>query len=156
MDLDPQIHSQNSRNQCFFSFYFCFMIEGSGSGSIPLTNKSVFGSRRLKNMLTLWIRIRIDIFFKFISTYSIRGSGSRSDLELYNFAFWWIFWRVRIRVRVSFEHKIFESGFGNPNLYPFALFVVQFTDPDYVLILNYTNFAFWWVFWQTLIRLLEF
>jgi hypothetical protein len=45
------------------------MIEGSGSGSIPLTNKSVFGSRRLKNMLTLWIRIRIDIFLKFISTY---------------------------------------------------------------------------------------
>jgi hypothetical protein len=31
--------SQNSRNQGF-SYYFCLMIEGSGSGSIPLTNGS--------------------------------------------------------------------------------------------------------------------
>jgi hypothetical protein len=36
-----------------FSYYFCLMTEGSGSGSIPLTSGS--GSRRLKNM---WIRIR--------------------------------------------------------------------------------------------------
>jgi hypothetical protein len=28
--------SQNSKNKCF-SYYFCLMIEGSGSGSIPLT-----------------------------------------------------------------------------------------------------------------------
>jgi hypothetical protein len=33
----------NSRNQGF-SYYFCLMIEGSGSGSVPLTNGS--GSRR--------------------------------------------------------------------------------------------------------------
>jgi hypothetical protein len=39
--------SQNSRNQVFF-YYFCLMIEGSGSGSIPLTD----GSRRPKNMWT--------------------------------------------------------------------------------------------------------
>jgi hypothetical protein len=35
----------NSRNQCF-AYYFCLMIEGSGS--VPLTNES--GSRRLKNI----------------------------------------------------------------------------------------------------------
>ncbi len=44
--------SQNCINQGF-SYYFCLMIEGSGSGSIPLTNGS--GSMRPKNM---WIRIR--------------------------------------------------------------------------------------------------
>jgi hypothetical protein len=44
---------KNSRNQGFSS-YFCLMIEGSGSGSVPLINGS--GSRRLKN-----IRIRIRI-----------------------------------------------------------------------------------------------
>ncbi len=45
--------SQNCRNQGF-SYYFCMMIEGSGS--IPLTNGSVSG--KLKNMLIRWIRIR--------------------------------------------------------------------------------------------------
>ncbi len=48
-----QKESQNSRNQGF-SYYFCMMIEGSGSGSIPLTSGS--GSWRPKNT---WIRIRI-------------------------------------------------------------------------------------------------
>ena len=43
--------SQNRRNQGF-SFYFCLMIEGSGVGSVPLTNGS--GSGRPNN-----IRIRI-------------------------------------------------------------------------------------------------
>ncbi len=38
------------------TYYFCMLIERSGSGSIPLTNGS--GSGRLKNM---WIRIRIRI-----------------------------------------------------------------------------------------------
>jgi hypothetical protein len=58
-----QIESQNSRNQGF-SYYFCTMIEGSGtragseSGSIPLTNGSGSGSRRPKNMWIQWIRIR--------------------------------------------------------------------------------------------------
>ncbi len=46
-----QKESQNSKNQGF-SYYFCMMIEGSGS--IPLTSGS--GSGRPKNM---WIRIRI-------------------------------------------------------------------------------------------------
>ena len=31
--------SQNSRNQCF-SYYFCLVIEGSGAGSVSLTNGS--------------------------------------------------------------------------------------------------------------------
>jgi hypothetical protein len=48
--------SQNSRNQGF-SYYFWFIIEGSGSGSISLTNGG--GSRRPKNMGIRWIRIRI-------------------------------------------------------------------------------------------------
>jgi hypothetical protein len=53
-----QKDSQNSRSQGF-SYYFCMMIEGSGSGSregsgsIPLTSGS--GSWRPKNT---WIRIR--------------------------------------------------------------------------------------------------
>ncbi len=42
--------SQNSMDQCF-SYYFCLMIEGSGSRSLPLTN----GTGWPKNM---WIRIR--------------------------------------------------------------------------------------------------
>jgi hypothetical protein len=45
--------SQNRRNQGVF-YYFCLMIEGSGS--VPLTNGS--GSRRPKNIRLLWIRIR--------------------------------------------------------------------------------------------------
>jgi hypothetical protein len=47
-------------NQVFF-YYFCFMIEGSGSGSIPLTNGSGSGSRMPENMWIRWIRIRIRI-----------------------------------------------------------------------------------------------
>ncbi len=50
--IKSQKESQNSRNQGF-SYYFCMMIEGSGSGSIPLTSGS--GSERPKNM---WIRFR--------------------------------------------------------------------------------------------------
>ncbi len=46
--IKSQKESQNSRNQGF-SYYFCMMIEGSGS--IPLTSGS--GSQRIKNM---WIR----------------------------------------------------------------------------------------------------
>ncbi len=44
------------RNQVY-SYYFCLMMEGSASGSIPLSNES--GSRRSKNMWIRWIRIRI-------------------------------------------------------------------------------------------------
>jgi hypothetical protein len=44
-----QKESQNSRNQGFL-YYFCMMIERSGS--IPLTNGSGSGSRRLKNIGT--------------------------------------------------------------------------------------------------------
>ncbi len=57
--LKAKKKSQNSKNQGFSS-YFCLMIEGSGSGSIPLTNgsRSGSGSRWSKNM---WIRIQIRI-----------------------------------------------------------------------------------------------
>ncbi len=37
-----------------FSYYYCLMIEGSGSGSIPLTSGSGSG----KSMWIRWIRIR--------------------------------------------------------------------------------------------------
>ncbi len=47
--------SQNSRN-LGFSCYICLLIEGSGSGSIFLTNGS--GSRRPKNIRIRRIRIR--------------------------------------------------------------------------------------------------
>ncbi len=47
--IKSQKESQNSRKQGF-SYYFCMMREGSGSGSIPLTSGS--GSGRPKNM---WI-----------------------------------------------------------------------------------------------------
>ncbi len=50
-----QKESQNRRNQGF-SYYFSMMIEGSGSGSIPLTSGS--GSWRPKNTWIRWIRIR--------------------------------------------------------------------------------------------------
>jgi hypothetical protein len=56
--VTSQKESQNSRVQGF-SYYFCMMIEGSGSragsGSIPLTSGSGSGSGRPKNT---WIRIR--------------------------------------------------------------------------------------------------
>jgi hypothetical protein len=44
-DKKPKEVKENSINQGF-SYYFCLMIEGSGSGCIPLTNGS--GSRRPK------------------------------------------------------------------------------------------------------------
>jgi hypothetical protein len=50
-----------------FSYYFCMMIEGSGSGSragsgsIPLTSGFGSGSWRPKNTWIRWIRIRIRI-----------------------------------------------------------------------------------------------
>jgi hypothetical protein len=47
--IKRQKESQNRRNQGF-SYYFCMMIEGSGSGS-----------GRPKNMWIRWIRIRIQI-----------------------------------------------------------------------------------------------
>jgi hypothetical protein len=49
--------AQNSRIQGF-SYYFCLMIKGSGSRSIPLTNGSGSGSWRPQN-IRIWIRIRI-------------------------------------------------------------------------------------------------
>ncbi len=46
--------SQNRRNQGF-SYYFCLMMGGFGSGSVPLT--SISGSGRHKNLqIRLWIR----------------------------------------------------------------------------------------------------
>jgi hypothetical protein len=67
-DKKSKKNSQNSKNQGF-SYNFCLMIEGSGSGSIPLTNGSGFGSRRPKNMWIRWIRIRIPIRIRNTAAY---------------------------------------------------------------------------------------
>ena len=65
-----------------FSYYFCLMIEvsGSGAGSIPLTNGS--GSRRPKNTCFRWIRIRIrntaetSLLFCYVSSGFWFGTGT--------------------------------------------------------------------------------
>ncbi len=62
--IKSQKEVTSSRNQGF-SYYFCLVIEGSGSRSIPLTNGS--GSRRPKNIRIRRRRIRI----------RIRNTGSR-------------------------------------------------------------------------------
>jgi hypothetical protein len=59
--IKSQKESQNRRNQGF-SYYFCMMIEGFGSGSIHLTSGSEPGSGRPKNMWIRWIRIRNTAF----------------------------------------------------------------------------------------------
>ncbi len=57
----------------FFLLYFCLIIEGSGAGSVPLTNGS--GSGRLKNM-RIWIR-NTDYFY--LSMYVLTSSSSSSS-----------------------------------------------------------------------------
>jgi hypothetical protein len=53
-DKKSKKKSQNNRNQgC--SYYFCLMLEGSGAGSIPLTNGSGSGSMMPKNV-RVWPR----------------------------------------------------------------------------------------------------
>jgi hypothetical protein len=54
--IKSQKQSQNSRNHGF-SYHFCMLKEGLGSGSIPLTIGS--GSGRPTNMWIRWIRVRI-------------------------------------------------------------------------------------------------
>ncbi len=85
LKIKSQKESQNSRNQGF-SYYFCMMIEGSGS--IPLTNGS--GSRRPKN---LWIRSGFGTlvfsavpFFLFLSM--------RTNCNLNLFWFFMKIWRI--------------------------------------------------------------
>jgi hypothetical protein len=60
---------QNSRNQGF-SYCICFMIEGSWSGSIPLTKVSGYGSGRPQNTWIRWIRIRNTALKHSLSTFS--------------------------------------------------------------------------------------
>jgi hypothetical protein len=57
-NIKSQKKSQNSSNQGV-SYYFCLMIEGSGTNT--LTNGSGSRSRRPKNMWIRWIRNRIRI-----------------------------------------------------------------------------------------------
>ncbi len=67
-----------------FSYYFCLMIEGSGSGSIPLTNRS--GSRRpKKKVIKKWQNSRNSGFSYYFCLF-IEGSvpctnGSGSGIQ---------------------------------------------------------------------------
>ena len=97
LKIKSQKESQNSRNQGF-SYYFCMMIEGSGSragsGSIPLTSWSGSGSRRPKNMWIRWIRIRIRIRNTAAFTQNFEGSEKSfpslksPHTNLFLFLFW--------------------------------------------------------------------
>jgi hypothetical protein len=69
LKIKSQKESQNSMNQGF-SYYFCMMTEGFGSGSIPLTNGS--GSGRLKNM---WIRCRLPWLINCVLVYDPKCGG---------------------------------------------------------------------------------
>ncbi len=74
--------SQSSSNQGF-SYYFCLVIEGSGSGSragsIPLTNGS--GSRRPKNMWIQWIGIRIRIRIRNTGKYAAKRASKKMIIK---------------------------------------------------------------------------
>ncbi len=117
------MESQNSRNQGF-SYYFCMMIEGSGS--IPLTSRS--GSRRPKNMWIRWIRIRNTAF---VGHFCPPGSGSTEGTDpiesgsitdpdtaadpqpwkklcaCYRSA--WTGYIMRIRIRIRIHNTAFDS-----------------------------------------------
>ncbi len=117
-----QKESQNRRNQGF-SYYFCTMIEGSGSGYragsgsgfMPLTSGSGSGSWRPKNTWIRWIRIRI----------RIRNTASfYTDWDIGEHFLYWtlkINWRplafFRFRVRgLEFGYQIYSAtskGIGN-------------------------------------------
>ena len=85
--IKSQKDSQNNGNQSF-SYYFCMMIEGSGSGSragsIPLTSGS--GSGRPKNMWIRWIRIRIRNTA--VSTIVDFAKSLKSERERLQVKFW--------------------------------------------------------------------
>ena len=86
--IKSQKESQNIRNKGF-SYYFCMMIEGSGSGSIPLTSGS--GSGR-PNMWIRWIRIRNTAWWGPASGSSApcRHSASRTTAGLLKIFFYYI------------------------------------------------------------------
>ncbi len=97
-DKKSKKKSQNSRNQGF-SYYFCLMIEGTGSGSVPLTNGS--GSRRSINIWILQIRVRNTGFYHFKnfskqiyfsklhSFYLVFSLFSAGEVEVCQGARWW-------------------------------------------------------------------
>ncbi len=78
--IKSQKESQNSRNQGF-SCYFCMMIEGSGSGSIPLTSGS--GSVKPKNMWIRWIRIRNTAFKECCGSALVRKPSWKARSQVY-------------------------------------------------------------------------
>ncbi len=93
-----QKKSQNNRNQGF-SYYYCFMIEGTGSGSIPLTSGSESG--RPKNM---WIRIR--------NTGSSHIVNDDNCL-MFNFFIFWVNCRTIFSSKEKMLHLSFFTWFNN-------------------------------------------
>ncbi len=67
---------QNSWNQDF-AYYFCLMMEGSGSEYVHLTNGS--GSRRPKNILQHWLWLRLH------SLFSTRNSSETHCVIIYHY-----------------------------------------------------------------------
>jgi hypothetical protein len=74
---------------------------GSGSGSIPLTNGSGFGSRRPKNMWIRWIRIRNTAGRQCNFGSSALVSGSTTLL--------FIFFNVNVLALLKFDATIEEG-----------------------------------------------
>jgi hypothetical protein len=84
-----------------FFYYFCLLIEESGSGSksgsIPLTNGS--GSRRPINMWIRWFRIRIRIWIRHTGKIPIKlKSLAHIQKFLENF-------NLLLFIHQVFEHK---------------------------------------------------
>ncbi len=78
--IKSQKDLQNSRNQGF-SYYFCMMIEGSGS--IPLTNGS--GSGRPENMWIRWIRNTGCSLYFSPHSFKIQGENIESKGNVLNY-----------------------------------------------------------------------
>ncbi len=70
-----------------FPYYFCLMIEGSGSGSVPLTNGSGSEFKRPKNIRILRIRI--------LNTSSVKPSYSEMNtVKFMLFCTWYRPWKI--------------------------------------------------------------
>jgi hypothetical protein len=92
------------------------MIEGSGSGSIPLTYRSGSGSRRPKNMWIRWIRIRNTAYDngcfskEMLNTESIKQFPSKERMAHISEA--WKKVRSFLNTKTTFENSVKRSCAG--------------------------------------------